>query len=430
MDHCSFRMHRKKKSRNKNENYIDNSVNNNYNQNEEKCLKNEIENNDLKKFEYNPQIFLESICDRESDINKYYLTGPTGPRGLRGLKGDKGEIGMRGPRGIRGERGPTSFSDIFYDNENGTIAINREKNKENQNLGKSNIFIGVKSGYENKSNENVYIGYNSGVVESKGSNTFIGCEAGKYSSGTRNTFIGDSVCSFTGSNGSYNVFIGAETAYKNISGSSNVFLGNIAGAYNKDGSSNIFIGQSAGHTNECGADNIFIGTESGMSNIQGNNNICIGHSSDTTDDNPFNQIVFGQGVTSYGDNSITFPKNLKSMSSGTEVNFSNSGGGCLFPVSSSIRWKENIKDISETIDTSLIYNLRPVTYNPIIGHGDPNEVHIGLIAEEVDELFPIIVPKDDKNQPASVRYSMLGVLLIAEIKKIKKEIEELKNNII
>jgi hypothetical protein len=143
--------------------------------------------------------------------------------------------------------------------------------------------------------------------------------------------------------------------------------------------------------------------------------------------------VIGSGVISFGDNTITFPSNLRSWPGGTEVNFSSSGGGCLFPVSSSIRWKQNVKDISETLDTSLVYNLRPVTFNPSLGHGNTEETHIGLIAEEVNDQFPLLVPKDGEGKPASVKYSILSVLLLAELKKFREytesQIEELKRNI-
>jgi hypothetical protein len=145
---------------------------------------------------------------------------------------------------------------------------------------------------------------------------------------------------------------------------------------------------------------------------------------------PVNQIVIGQGVVSCGDNTVTFPNNLRTLPSGTEVNFSSSGGGCIYPVSSSIRWKENVHDIGENIDTSKIYDLRPVTFNPALGHGNPEETHIGLIAEEVNRVIPLIVPKDSMGRPSSVRYSILSVLLLAEMKKMKEkydaELAELK----
>ena len=63
-----------------------------------------------------------------------------------------------------------------------------------------------------------------------------------------------------------------------------------------------------------------------------------------------------------------------------------------------------------------------------IGHGDHTALHIGLIAEEVERYLPIIVPKDQNGRPASVRYSLLSVLLLEEMKKLNIEITELKRN--
>ena len=257
-------------------------------------------------------------------------------------------------------------------------------------------------------------------------NTFIGSEAGKYNSGTQNTYIGVSVAASTGTSGSHNLYAGAEAGFNNTTGFGNVFLGAVAGACNTEGSWNTFIGQSAGHSNQGGTNNIFIGANSGISSVSGNSCICIGDGADTSTDVPVNQIVFGQGVTSFGDNTITFPSNLRTMPSGTEVCFSSSGGGCLFPVSSSIRWKENVKDIGVNIDTSKIYDLRAVTFNSSERHGDPNELYIGLIAEEVDTLFPVLVPKDNLGKPSSVKYSLLAVLLLEEIKKLRQELNTLK----
>lgn len=347
-------------------------------------------------------------------------------RGYQGMRGPSGPPGEKGEKGDLGPRGPTGFSNSYHENkDNGTISLGTD----NIN-GKSNVYIGINTGLNENSNENVYIGHNTGLQNSGGLNTFIGSEAGKFSHGTQNTYIGDSVCGFTGSDGSYNVFIGAECGFKNTSGLGNVFVGSVSGSSNTDGSWNIFLGQSSGQSNESGTNNIFIGTNSGISSVFGNSCICVGDGSDTSNETPVNQIVIGQGVVSYGDNTLTFPKNLRSFPNGTEVNFSSPGGGCLYPVSSSLRWKTNINDINNIINTEKIYDLRPITYNAV--NDDKKETHIGLIAEEVDLLFPELVPKDEKG-PASVKYSLLTVLLLSELKKLKqsyeKEIGELKTKL-
>jgi hypothetical protein len=342
-------------------------------------------------------------------------TGPTGPRGLRGPQGIQGETGPVGPVGPRGLRGETP---VIGDEKTESINIGLN-GFNNENTGRGNVYVGVQSGINDKSNENVYIGYKTGTVETGGLNTFVGSEAGKFSSGTQNTYIGDSVCGFTGSNGSYNVFVGAESGFRNNVGSGNVFNGVVSGASNTEGNKNVFIGQASGHSNETGSSNVFIGANTGISNVSGNNCVCIGDGSDTIGTNPTNQIVIGSGVVSVGDNTITFPNNLRSFGNGTEVNFSKSSGGCLFPVASSLRWKSNIKDIKELIDTSKLYDLRPVTYNAL----ENKETQIGLIAEEVEQHIPELVPKDDQGKPASVRYSLLSVLLLEEMKKLRNKMD-------
>lgn len=370
------------------------------------------------------------------DINELTcsLKGPrgsTGPRGLQGLDGATGPMGPRGPIGLQGlsglgEIGPTGpTGSIYIGNLEQQSMIIGFNDTPNPDIGKYNVYIGFESGLNDLSNENVYVGCRSGTVQSGGLNTFVGSEAGRYCSGLQNTYVGDSVCSSTGSNGNYNTYVGAEAGFRNTSGFGNVFLGAVSGGSNTEGSWNIFVGQSAGHSNEVGNSNIFVGTNAGLSSIAGNGCICLGDNTDTSGETPLNQIVFGQGVVSHGDNTITFPSNLTSLPHGTEVNFSSSGGGCLYPVSSSIRWKENVEDISNIIDTSKVYDLRPVKFNPAPGHGDPSEVHIGLIAEEVDRVLPIIVPKDASGRPSSVRYSLLSVLLLAEMKKLKDQLNKL-----
>jgi hypothetical protein len=296
--------------------------------------------------------------------------------------------------------------------------------------------MGFESGFLENSKENSYFGFRTGTVPSGGLNSFFGHETGRYSSGTQNSYFGDSVCAYTGSIGSYNSFFGAEAGFRNTLGFGNVFMGAVSGASNTEGSWNIFMGQSAGHSNEDGTNNIFVGTNSGMSNVSGNSCICIGDGADTSSEVPVNQIVFGQGTMGFGDNTVTFPDNLVTLPSGTEVNFSSSNGGCLYPVSSSIRWKQDVRPIAEQIDTSAVYNLNPVTYRPMLGHGDPRETYIGLIAEEVERHLPIIVPKDDGGRPSSVRYSLLSVLLLAEMQKQKQncdkislELEKLKRRL-
>jgi hypothetical protein len=97
-------------------------------------------------------------------------------------------------------------------------------------------------------------------------------------------------------------------------------------------------------------------------------------------------------------------------------------GGTLTE-SSSIRYKENIKTISAPI-LSKLEGIRPVTYNK---KDNVNNTEYGIIAEELNEIFPEFVNKNDNGEIESVNYSRLTVLLIKAVKELKQEIDILKN---
>jgi endo-alpha-1,4-polygalactosaminidase (GH114 family) len=76
------------------------------------------------------------------------------------------------------------------------------------------------------------------------------------------------------------------------------------------------------------------------------------------------------------------------------------------------------------IDSEIIYKLRPVTFK----YNKDDEIGYGLIAEEVDEVFSHLTTKhwDNKDEIYSVDYAKLPALLLNEIQKINKSVNELK----
>ena len=110
--------------------------------------------------------------------------------------------------------------------------------------------------------------------------------------------------------------------------------------------------------------------------------------------------------------------------SGTDVVVD--GSNVVQKKSSSKRYKRNIVDIA--LDSNKVYDLRPVDFEWNEKSATEGKKDIGLIAEEVAEILPEIVNYNNDKTPESVSYDKLSVILLMEIKKLKEEIEKLKEN--
>ncbi|MFH1984113.1 MAG: hypothetical protein ABIL58_19920 [Pseudomonadota bacterium] len=98
--------------------------------------------------------------------------------------------------------------------------------------------------------------------------------------------------------------------------------------------------------------------------------------------------------------------------------------------SSTIRHKMNVVTVDDT-EASFIQKLRPVIYNPRMkgpyGHTDmPVDMkRWGLIAEEVNELVPEFVYKDDDGLPCGIHYKDFIPAMIHEIQRLSTELATL-----
>jgi len=92
--------------------------------------------------------------------------------------------------------------------------------------------------------------------------------------------------------------------------------------------------------------------------------------------------------------------------------------------SSSIAIKENIFDFNTTLDK--INRVRPVRFNK---KKTKDKKEIGLIAEELAEIFPELVENDENGNPASVNYTRAVTVLFDGFKQMYKELKEIKEKI-
>jgi hypothetical protein len=84
----------------------------------------------------------------------------------------------------------------------------------------------------------------------------------------------------------------------------------------------------------------------------------------------------------------------------------------------------SIREIGAESDGLM--KLRPVAfrYKPEI---DPTGLtQYGLIAEDVADVYPDLVVYDSDGRPETVRYDLVNALLLSEVQKQHREIDELK----
>ncbi|GAB2329222.1 tail fiber domain-containing protein [Streptomyces variabilis] len=105
------------------------------------------------------------------------------------------------------------------------------------------------------------------------------------------------------------------------------------------------------------------------------------------------------------------------------------GDGTFCRNTSSIRYKENVRDIE--IDPADVLALRPRLYDrkPTEEKPDARKDEYGLIAEEVAETLPQIVTYDEEGRIDALRYDLLGVALLPVVKDQEQRIKALEARI-
>ena len=85
-------------------------------------------------------------------------------------------------------------------------------------------------------------------------------------------------------------------------------------------------------------------------------------------------------------------------------------------------YKDNVENLNDI--SSAFMKLRPVSFHyKADEHKTPQ---YGLIAEEVEALFPDLVVYDEQGQPETLQYHQLYALLIKMIQENRKLILELQ----
>ena len=287
--------------------------------------------------------------------------------------------------------------------------------------GSRNTALGYSALRSNTSNDNTAIGFQALASNTDGGrNTAVGFQALASNTrvfddvGEQNTAVGNEALS-SNTTGSSNTATGDGALRDNISGLSNTATGNLALLTNTQGIGNTAIGFGA-LVETTGSFNIGLGGDAGTNLTTGSFNIDIG-----------NPGVAGEANTTRigatGSQIRTFIAGIRGVNQGSPTAvFINTTTGQLgtTPPASSRRFKKEIQPMDQT--SEAILGLKPVTFRYKSDTKDTPQ--FGLIAEEVAEVNPDLVVRDENGEIYSVRYDAVNAMLLNEFLKEHHKVEQ------
>jgi hypothetical protein len=284
-----------------------------------------------------------------------------------------------------------------------------------------NTAVGVYSGLSlTDGNFNTALGAGTLLANTADENTATGAGALLSDTiGDRNTANG-AFALFSNTTGIANTAIGSSALLSNTEGDGNTAVGE--GALNQNttavqnnavGRGALAITQTNGFNNAFGAfalsvntgvGNTAIGDHAGSFLTTGNFNVCIG--------------VNVNGVA--GESNTTRIRNIYTTVQpqvGTDPDLVtiNSSGRLGRANVSSRRYKHDIQPMDKA--SEAIYTLKPVSFRYHKQYDATQTVAFGLIAEEVAEVAPDLVGRNEKGEPESVRYEQVNAMLLNEFLK-------------
>jgi len=301
----------------------------------------------------------------------------------------------------------------------------------------SSTSTAIGTGASNAGVQNTGIGFDALSVNSGTSNTATGSYAlAGNVSGNNNVALGASAL-LQNASGSANTAVGGQSLSNNMIASDNTAIGFSALLSNNNGANNTAVGVSALYNNASGSNNTAVGMSAlyaatGTSNLalgyeagylatNGSNNVFIANQGQSGDNDAIRIGTQGTQTSTYV--AGVYPTNI---TGGTAVFVSTSGQ--LGIQTSSARFKEDIQDMGEASKALML--LRPVTfrYKQVLEDGSKPLVY-GLIGEEVAHVYPELVVYDQSGQVQALKYQELPAMLLNELQKQYKKIEELEQRI-
>lgn len=252
-------------------------------------------------------------------------------------------------------------------------------------------------------------------------NTFVGAAAGNFSmTGIGNTAFGSSALS-SNTTGNSNTAVGESALLANTGGLANVAVGQAALADCTNCFQNVAAGANTLPNVVDSVHNVAIGYNAGTGLSGGGKNIYLGYNVAAGAAGEQYTMRLGQP----GQITRTFVAGVRGVTIqnggivGAEEVFIDVNGQ-LGTVLSTARVKRDIQDMGSVSDRLM--QLRAVTFH--YNSDQTNEPQFGLIAEEVEDVFPELVLRDAEGKIETVRYHQLSSLLLNELQKQYKRLNE------
>jgi len=208
---------------------------------------------------------------------------------------------------------------------------------------------------------------------------------------------------------------GQSTAGRRLS-EANIAVGDSALINNATGSNNTAIGSAALQNNDNGSENIALGEGAGENLTTGDNNIDIGNSGVSGESNTIRIGTQGTQVATYIAGISGAP-----LDSGVAV-VVDATTGQLGVLPSSLRFKKDVKAMDAASEAILA--LKPVTFH--YKSDNTGTLRFGLIAEEVANVNPDLVVRDENGEIHTVLHDAVNAMLLNEFLKEHHQVQDLK----
>jgi uncharacterized coiled-coil protein SlyX len=290
----------------------------------------------------------------------------------------------------------------------------------NLTTGSANTAVGWFS-LENVSTGSFNTGVGAGtlVLNSGDQNTATGAAALLLNTtGGFNTANG-ALALLNNTDGSFNTATGAQALQGNISGNSNTAAGDQALLSNTTGDENTAVGLNTLRANTTGDNNTAVGSYALSGNTSGSFNVAVGRVAGINVNTANNVICIGLAGADVSDTCFIGNIRGRTTQNNNAIPVVVDTAGQLGTVSSSRRFKKQIKPMDNASEAILA--LKPVTFS--YKSDNTNRLEFGLIAEDVAQVNPDLIVRNEKGEIYTVRYDAVNAMLLNEFLKEHRKVE-------